>query len=291
MLTSLLTLALAQQIATPLPSSTTETTLAAIELPAAPEPDLNPNAVQPVIKAKAAMIVDLETGKTLFQQNAKKPLPVASLGKLMTMAVILKENPLSEVVTVVPEATKIEPAKANLLAYEKITVESLIQAMLVKSANDAALALAYHNSDNLADFAKKMNQAAAHYGLSRSSFVNPMGFDDPQQYSTAQDLAILARQVYRQKIVQNTARLKKLTIASVDGKFTHELTATNNLLDSYLDVLGLKTGTTDLAGQCLIAIIQNAEGRQILTIVLNSPDRFAETKVLADWTFRNISWI
>jgi D-alanyl-D-alanine carboxypeptidase len=109
-------------------------------------------SLQPQIGAKAVLSIDLESGTLLYGQNADTPLPMASLTKLMTIMVILQENSLDETVTVDPRATKVEPSKMYLLAYEKITVGELIKAIIVKSANDAALALAYHNAGELENF-------------------------------------------------------------------------------------------------------------------------------------------
>jgi len=248
-------------------------------------------SVRPQLGAKSSLSIDLETGKVLYEENSSSELPMASLTKLMTLLVILENHSLDEVVDIDPRATQVEPAKIFLLAHEKITVRDLVRSIVVKSANDSALALAYYDSGDLDTFVTKMNTRARQLGMLGTSFQNPIGFDDPQQYSTADDLAILARKVYKIPIVQNTAVLTKATVSSVDQKETHDLESTNELLNSYLKVFGLKTGTTDAAGQCLISIVESPSGHKIMNIMLNSPSRFNEAKLLSQWIFDNYSWI
>jgi len=245
----------------------------------------------PILNAKSILSIDLETGKILFGKNTEQKLPIASLTKLMTILVILDQHNPNEIVTVDKRATQVEPAKMYLLANEKITIQELIKAILVKSANDAALALAYYDSNSIEDFAKKMNAKAIEIGLKHTNFVNPVGFDNPDQYSTVDDLAILARLIYKNPLVKQFAPLTKTTANSVTGTPSHDLDTTNDLLSSYLKVWGLKTGTTDLAGQCLISIVESPTGQKILNVMLNSPARFTESKILSQWIFDNYQWL
>jgi D-alanyl-D-alanine carboxypeptidase len=288
MLASLLSLLALNNLAAPLPADAE-----LLPLPAniSAYAEKTGTSLQPVIKAKSALSIDLDTGKILYEQDPGQELPMASLTKLMTALVILNNHALDEVVTVDRRATEVEPAKMYLLAGEKITVRELIRAIFIKSANDAALALAYYDSNNLEDFAKKMNDQAGKLGMEHTQFRNPVGFDDPDQYTTTDDLAILARAVYKKPIVRESAVLSKATLSSADGAETHELENTNQLLGSYLKVFGLKTGTTDLAGQCLISIVESPEGAKIMNIMLNSPSRYDESKILSQWIFDNYRWI
>lgn len=112
----------------------------------------------------------------------------------------------------------------------------------------------------------------------------------PRNVSTAYDMTLLSRYAYGKSFVRRAVTKKELEIASANETLTHKLKNTNDLLNSYLPVLGLKTGTTDAAGECLIAVIENKNGNDILTIVLNSPSRYKETKILADWAFRTYTW-
>lgn len=295
MLASLISLLAINNLSLPLPPTSSQISSLAAPPPllssVAAYPEKVTTSIGPVLKAKSVLSIDLETGKTLYQKDAGQELPMASLTKLMTILVILDNHDINEIVTVDKRATEVEPAKMYLLAYEKITIGELIKGIIVKSANDAALALAYHNSNSVEEFAEKMNQKALEMGLRNSHFVNPIGFDDPEQYSTVDDLAIIARTAYKIPLIQQLAPLTKTTAKSVDGKQSHDLDTTNDLLSSYLKVWGLKTGTTDLAGQCLISVVEAPTGEKILNIMLNSPARFTESKILSQWIFDNYRWL
>lgn len=254
-------------------------------------PHENIRNVAPVIKAKSVLAVDLKNGFPLFEKGIYDRRPIASISKLMTIILILEENKMDDVVTVSKKASQTSGSRIWLAPGEKITVENLLSASMIASANDAAYALAEFNSNsNVKDFVAKMNQKAKSLGLNDTHFTNPVGFDDKENYSSAYDLSVLARYAFGKEFVRKTGVIKELEIKSTDGKLKHKLKTTNDLLSSYLKVLGLKTGTTDLAGQCLIAIIENDKGHDILTVMLDSPSRYQETKVLADWIFRTYKW-
>ena len=263
-------------------------------------PEKKEQNIAPVIDAKAALVVDLKNGYILYEKNVHESLPIASLTKLMTTTIVLEENALDEVATISEYTASTEGKKTWLAPGERITVESLLFAALIDSANDAAVALAEHNAGSVEEFVEKMNRKTTDIGLVSTRFANPTGLDednpgdDPENprgnYSSAYDLALLGRYAYGKSFVRRAVSKKELEVASTNEAIQHKLTNTNQLLDSYLKVLGLKTGTTDLAGECLITVIQNDQGNDILTVVLNSPSRFNETKLLADWTFRTYTW-
>lgn len=298
-------------------------------LEATPVPQRNPREIGPVIKAKAAIAVDLKNGLILYEKNIHESMPIASLTKLMTGVIILEENNVKETVEVSRNASRTEGSKIWLAPGENISVENLLYGIFIPSANDAAVALAEHNADTVEKFVEKMNNKARELGLIATTFVNPTGLNEPpptqgspkedaapatqeteqagqsaaemlglnetpskrlQNYSTAYDLTLLARYAYGKSFVRRAAVKKEMEVSSVNEKTIHKFKNTNELLDSYLTVLGLKTGTTDEAGECLIAIMENEQGHDILTVVLNSPDRYRETKILADWVFRAYKW-
>lgn len=254
-------------------------------------PKVKESNIGPVIKAKSAIAVDLKTGLTLYEKNIHDERPIASITKLMTVVIILEENKLEDVATVPQKITTVQGTKIWLAPGEKITVENLLYAALIPSANDAAYTLADYNSNgNIDEFIKKMNQKALELGLYDTHFTNPIGLDEEGNYSSAYDLTLLGRYAYSKAFVRQATVLKDREISSTNGKLVHKLKTTNDLLNSYLKVLGLKTGTTDQAGECLIAVIENDKGRDILTVTLGSPDRYKETKILADWVFRSYNW-
>jgi len=257
----------------------------------APVPIKNPDFIAPVIQSKSSLSMDLRTGLVLFEDNAHQRLPIASLTKLMTTLIVLEENDLEDTVTVSTKAATISGSTMFLRKNEKIALKNLVYGMLISSSNDAAMALAEFNAGSENTFVEKMNKKALALGLLNTHFSNPVGLDEKDNYSSAYDLAKLSRYVYQKTLVQEIATVKEIKVTSLDGKITHDLQSTNDLLDTkFIRIKGLKTGTTDQAGLCIISVAENDSGNNIMTVLLNSPDRFKETKILAEWTFRAYNW-
>ncbi len=254
------------------------------------KPVKNPFNISPVISAKGVISMDMESEEILYGKNIHARMPIASITKLMTILIILEENKLDEVVTVSNNAASTTGSRMHLHAGERITIENLLYGAIIHSANDAAVALAEHNAGNVSKFVQKMNKKAAELGLVNTRFQNPIGWDDPLNYSSPFDVARLSKIVYQKDFVQKSASVKNMVVRSVGGGYTHRLESTNDLLNSYLNIKGLKTGRTSAAGLCLAAIAKNDEGKEIITIILNSHARFQETKILVDWSFRAYNW-
>lgn len=280
--------------------------------------------IAPILSAKSAIVVDLKNGMILYEKNIHEILPIASLTKLMTAILVLEENELDETATISQHSVRTPGSKIWMYEGEQLSVQDLLYASLINSANDAATALAEHNSGNIETFVEKMNLRAKELGLHSTKFFNPTGLDEYAENSTtiaqedgdseeendstppaspensettlnnqssAFDLAMLARFAYGKSFIRKAAIIREHIIYARNLNVEHKLENTNRLLNTYLNVLGLKTGTTDTAGQCLIAIIRNENNKDILTVVLGSKDRYEDTKMLADWTFRTFTWI
>ncbi len=247
--------------------------------------------ISPIIKAKSSIAIDLTTGTVLYEKNMHQRLPIASITKLMTCLIILEENQPDQVVTISPSAARIEGSNIFLHAGEKLTISSLIESAIIHSANDSAFSLAEFNAGSSKAFVEKMNTKATSIGLINTHFANPVGLDDRKNYSSAYDVAKLAQIIYKNPFIKKIAKIKNTEIRSVSGDTTHKLESTNELLENqFFKINGLKTGSTQSAGECFVSIAENPEGHEILTVVLNSPSRFTETKVLADWIFRAYNW-
>ncbi len=255
-----------------------------------PIPSLQHEALQPDIQAKAALIMDYDTGLLLYEKDVHEELPMASLTKIMTAILILENHELDEVVTVDSDFSGELGVRIWLKRYEKLTVGDLLKALLIPSAGDAAVALADFHSGSVEEFVAEMNERAKTLNLINTHFVNPIGLDDDEHYSSAYDLAILSKYALRFPAFRNIVRLDEASISSVDGKFKHHFDSTNYLLNSYLDIQGVKTGTTDGAGQSLINLARNENGREVIAVLLNSPQRFQENKSMIDWAFRSYRW-
>ena len=235
----------------------------------------------PIISAQSALLYDLNTETIVYQKNSSQRRPIASLTKLMTIYIILNEHQLDEEVSLKTAHTEIGGSSANLRSNRSYSVLEMIKAALISSANEAALALADHNSGSKKKFVEKMNQYAQKLNLKNTNFQNPMGFDHIQNYSTAYDLAKLSLEIMKNPIIIDIASQESDTITDNNQK-KYILTNTNKELNNQLKLQGLKTGTTPDAKQCLIGVTKGQ--KPVLTIVLNSTDRFLDTNSLIEYT-------
>ncbi len=256
-----------------------------------PIPTKTPQFISPIIEASSSISIDMKTGAILYEKSAHERRPIASITKLMTALIILEENKLNETVKVSHLSAITEGSNMFLRENEEISLENLMYGLMINSANDAAVALAEHNAESVDKFVEKMNKKALKLGLVNTHFSNPIGLDHPDNYSSAYDIAKLAKHVYENKFIQHAATVKTMEVKSTDNELIHKLESTNILLENdFLRIKGLKTGRTDGAGLCMVGVAENKNDNEIITVVLNSPDRFKETKVLTDWTFRAYNW-
>jgi D-alanyl-D-alanine carboxypeptidase (penicillin-binding protein 5/6) len=249
------------------------------------------DSIAPVIDAKSVYSVDLNTGIPLFARDIFERRPIASITKLVTAMIVLDNHKLDEEVTVSKKAATQEGSNMKLAPGEKLTVESLMSGMLINSGNDAAVALAEYDSGSEDAFVQKMNDRAFMLGLKDSHFSNAKGFDEPANYSTAYDTMIFGKAALKYPLILKLASTKTAEVASVDGKIRHHLESTNELLgDSYLNIVGLKTGSTPGAGESFVSLLKGPADHYVLTVMLSSPSRFKETKILLDWILRNFEF-
>ena len=218
------------------------------------------------ITARHVALFDARSGKMLYSKNPQDQTPVASTQKLLTALIIAKAGNLDKKITIAPSDTKAEPTKLYFKAGETYTRRALLTALLVKSANDAAVALARDNAGSVAAFAQKMNSTMRQLGGRSSNFVNPNGLPNPNQYSSARDMAIVAGAAYRNKTLRQIMGIKNYSFRMATGK-TKNLKNTNRLLHNYSFCNGMKTGYTNAAGKCLISSGQY-KGREIISVVL-----------------------
>lgn len=244
----------------------------------------------PAIQASAYIITDLRSGKVLSGKKVGERRSIGSITKLMTALVVLDENSLNDIVKVSEGATKVEGSRIWLASGEKITIRDLIYGLLIHSGNDAAYALAIYNAGSVEKFAIKMNDKAGKLGLKNTHFTNPAGLDRDNNYSTAEDIALLGSFAYRNSFIRHAVSISKLTILSVNQQFKHELESTNTLLIRDPRFKGLKTGYTLEAGHSFAGVATLPNNASLLTVVLDSPDRFKESIKLVDWAAENFNW-
>lgn len=257
-----------------------------------PEPVRNPFYTDPNIEASSAIVIDTETNKVLFEKNADQPLAMASITKIMTALVVLRyQSDLQAVFRVSEAAAKLSGSQMYLLAGETMTVENLLKGALIGSANDAAYALAQGLFGSVTRFVDAMNKYATELNLNSTHFTNPHGADEGRHYSTARDLAALTAHALNSQIFRSIVSIQQTTVADTTGKFNHVLENTNRLVGRYLNVIGVKTGTTLEAGASLVAAAEGESGQTVIAVLLDSPERFGEGKILLDWALRAYSWI
>jgi len=246
----------------------------------------DPSMIAPLVEARSALVLDLNSGTVLFSENANEALPVASITKLMTALLVLEDGRLEEKAQVSNKAASLPGKKAWLYPEDFLLVGDLLKASLIHSANDASMTLAEFVAGSEEEFVRRMNKKALELELAATHFENPVGYDNSENYSTAYELTLLAKELWQYPLFREIVATKRATIKS-EGGTSYKLENTNELLSSsYFSVYGIKTGTTAAAGQSLITLGEVDGGRQVLTVVLNSPDRYHETKVLLDWTER-----
>ena len=242
-------------------------------------------SVRPIVAAKAAILIDNQTGEVLWQRNPDLPLPNASTTKIVTAMVALQSGRLNDTVTVSPEAAEAPPSKINLRPGWRMRVRDLLYALLLNSANDSAVALAEGLGGSVPNFATRMNAVARALGANNTHFVNPNGLPADDHYSTARDLATMFARSLQNPIFENIVSTKTTTIAPVAGSARQiALRSHNRLLADYrIQVLG-KTGWTRAAKKCFVGAGRSG-GREIAVAVLGSTDLWGDLKDLLEYGF------
>lgn len=224
-----------------------------------------PNGV-PVTKAQSVMVIDAQTGRSLYEKNPDEFRAAASTQKLLTALIVAERGYLDQPVAVQQIDTLAEPVKLNIKPGDTYQRIDLLRALLVKSPNDVARCLARDYAGSVDAFAEVMNRRAQQLGATHSHFVNPNGLPDPRQYSTARDLSLIARAAYANATIRSTVCLPQYVFRFANGR-TRELENTNKVLKRLPYCNGMKTGYTEAAGHCLIAS-GTRPGRDVIAVVL-----------------------
>ncbi|HVJ56244.1 MAG TPA: D-alanyl-D-alanine carboxypeptidase family protein [Terrimicrobiaceae bacterium] len=225
-------------------------------------------AQEPIITAESAVLFDANTGRVIYRKNENVRRAVASTQKLLTALIIAESGDLSAPVVIEQTDMMAAPTKLYVKTGERYTRQQLLTALLVKSPNDVARALARDNAGSIEDFAAKMNARMARMGGESSHFVNPNGLPADDQYSTARDMARVARAAYFNPLLREIMRTKHCMFRYATGK-TIPLQNTNRVLRTYSFCNGMKTGYTDAAGHCLVSS-GSWGGKDMIAVVLGS---------------------
>jgi|GEM_PF-697844 len=231
------------------------------------------------LAARSAISLDLQSGKTLYEKNPDAMEFPASSTKILTALLVIEGGDLDQVVTVQLEDTKVEPSALEIKPGETYTRRELLYALLMKSANDVAMCLARDHAGSVAAFAEKMNQRAAQLGAKNSHFVNPHGLHNAQHYTTARDLALIAKTAMQNPLFRTIVATpeREMTKAGAVVKLKNH----NRLLGMMVGCNGVKTGYTVPAQQVLVSSATR-EGREVLSVVLhtNKPGIWEDSKLL-----------
>lgn len=263
-------------------------------------------AASPKITAASAILVEVSTGRILYEKNSTKQMYPASVTKILTAIVVLENSKLDDIVTVHESSISSVPdgyVTCDLQDGEELSVKDLLYALLVKSANDAAYVLAEHIGGSIEGFAEMMNNKAKEIGCTNSHFVNPNGIHDEEQYTTAYDLYLMANYAMKNETFRSIVATTSYTLPSTNMhpdkdrtfKNTNELLNKNSKSYYYSNAIGIKTGFTSEAGECLVAQ-SSRDGLEFISVVLNSsltPEglhgRFMDTKKLFNYAYDNFT--
>lgn len=231
------------------------------------------------LSASGIIVVDLASGQTVYGMQADIERPMASLTKLMTALIIVETHDLDEWVTIPKDIAETPGSVAYLPSGEQFTVGDLLSALLISSANDAAVSLARFHSGSTEAFVKEMNARALSLGLSGTQYANASGMDDPRQWSTPRDIARLVSFIQNEPAIRQRMSVKGTVIRSRSGQeisltHTHALLRANNPL-----VSEGKTGTTNAAGQCLVSVV-GKDAHEYVVVLLRSQKRYDDMQAI-----------
>ena len=259
-------------------------------LPAVPLP---PRAVAPInvyppipppIKASSALLMDAVSGQVLYSRNADIPRPMASTTKIMTALLFCEAVPETAIITASERAAATRESSLHLKKGETLTAHDLLRAMLLRSANDACVAAAEHIAGSEAAFAERMNAKAKELGCQHTHFVNSHGLHDDLHYTTARDLALIARAAMREPRIAETVGTQRCRITRSIDHDDVTLRNHSHFLGKFPGADGIKTGYTKPAGHCYVGSATEKNWR-LISVVLHSPDYVGETSALMKFGF------
>lgn len=251
---------------------------------------------KPEINAESALLVDNKTNKILYSKDENKRMFPASTTKILTAILVLENHNLNEKVTASYNAVMTIPSgysTASIQIEEELTVEQLLELLLVHSANDAANVLAEYTGGSIDSFVSMMNTKVNELGLSNTHFTNPYGLQDDNHYTTAHDLAIIMQYCLKNDDFRKIAGQASCAIPATNKSEPRKYSSTNELLiagnsNYYPNLIAGKTGYTSEAGECLVSAAYN-DNLELIGVILNSNSRFKDTRSLYNYGYKNFS--
>ncbi|WP_139203344.1 D-alanyl-D-alanine carboxypeptidase family protein [Thermoflavimicrobium dichotomicum] len=241
---------------------------------------------KPFVSAQSAVLMDVASERVLFGKEAQKPMKVASLTKIMTAILAIEKGKLDELVTISPRAVGIEGSSVYLKQGEKVRLRDLLYGLMLRSGNDAAVAIAEHIGGSVEGFVYLMNEKATYLGLQHTHFMNPHGLDHPDHYSTAYDLAKLTAYALKNPVFQEIVKTKSITLSSPWETGRQTFFNKNKLLRMYPWADGVKTGFTKQAGRTLVTSATK-DGHQLVAVTLNDPNDWYDSIKLFEYGYEH----
>jgi serine-type D-Ala-D-Ala carboxypeptidase (penicillin-binding protein 5/6) len=236
--------------------------------------------------AQAAILMDRDSGRILFSKNADKEMKIASLTKIMTALVAIEQSKMDSIVTIGPNAIRVEGSSIYLKKGEKIPLENLLYGLMLRSGNDAATAIAEHIGGSVEGFVYLMNQKASFLGLQHTHFMNPHGLDQHDHYSSAKDLAILTSYALKNPVFQQIVKTQVKTLDWPNLDWDQKFYNKNKLLRLYPWADGVKTGFTKQARRTLVTSATK-NGSQLVAVTLNDGNDWNDAIDMYNYGFAN----
>lgn len=246
---------------------------------------------EPKLLSRYCIVMDRKTGTVLYEKDAYTKTAMASTTKILTAIVALENSNLQDEVSISKKAAGTGGSTLGITSNTKMTMESLLYGLLLRSGNDCAVAIAEYIGENLEGFANLMNKKAAEIGLVNSHFVTPHGLDSDEHYTTAYDMAILTQYALQNEIFAKIVNTKQIDI--MIGNYSRHLNNTHELLGNVSGVYGVKTGFTGNAGRCLVTAVKR-DDLDIIIVVLGADTkkiRTEDTQKLINYIFTNYEMI
>lgn len=243
---------------------------------------------RPEVSAQAAILMDAKTGRVLYAKQANKSMKIASLTKIMTAIIAIEQGNLKKPVTVKRSAVGIEGSSIYLKEGEKVPLETLLYGLMLRSGNDAAIAIAEYIGGSVEGFVYLMNEKATHLGLAHTNFMNPHGLDHPDHYSSAKDLAILTSYALKNPVFQRIVQTEVKDVPWPGEEWHRRFYNKNKFLRLYKGANGVKTGYTKQAGRTLVTSATR-NGRQLVCVTLNAPNDWQDHQRLYQFGFSHFA--
>ena len=240
--------------------------------------------------AKAAILINGDTGEVIYEQNADEKLPMASTTKIMTALLLCENGDFEKEITVTAEMLRVEGSSMGLLANDKVTFHDLLYGLLLASGNDAANVVAFALGGTVNGFVGLMNKKAEQLGLNSTHFVTPSGLDADGHYTTARDLSTLARIAMQNKDFASAASCESAVLNYGNPPYRRSLTNHNKLLKTFDGAVGVKTGFTKKSGRCLVSAARR-DGKYLIAVTLNDANDWKDHTELLEYGFNEIKLV